>query len=88
MIDKGLTALETMVKQIGGRFCAGNDITIADCFLIPQMYNAQRFGVDVKSYKELYKIYERCMELDPFDKASPEKQPGNFDKHQFEQPSD
>ena len=75
VIDKGLTALEKNVKSTAGRYCVGDDVTLVDACLIPQIYNAIRFGVDVTKYEQLFKIYSRCMELDAFDKASPEKQP-------------
>ena len=75
MINKGLTALEKLIDKTGGRFCVGDDITMVDVFLIPQLYNARRFGIKIEDYKQLFTIYERCMEIDAFDKASPEKQP-------------
>ena len=75
VINKGLTALDKMISETSGRFCVGDDITIVDIFLIPQLYNARRFGVNVEDYKQLYTIYQRCMEMEAFDKASPEKQP-------------
>jgi len=75
VIDKGLDALEQMVKEVGGRFCVGDDITLVDCCLIPQFYNAKRYGVNIEKFQNLHKIYERCLEIDAFDKASPEKQP-------------
>jgi maleylpyruvate isomerase len=72
VIDKGLTAFEEMLKDTAGRFCVGDEVTIADVCLVPQIYNAKRFGVDVTKYKKINQIYERCLELDAFHKASPE----------------
>lgn len=58
-----------------GRFCHGDTPTLADVFLIPQLFNAYRFEVDTKPYPTLEAIYARAMELDAFIAASPARQP-------------
>ena len=46
-IEKGLKVVEALVSKSGGKFCVGDQITMADCCLVPQVYNAtNRFGVD------------------------------------------
>ena len=47
-ILKGLTTFEKLAKQTAGKYCVGDEITLADAFLIPQLYNAVRFGIDIK----------------------------------------
>lgn len=74
-IGEGFTALETMVSEHGGRFCFGDRPTIADCCLIPQVYNARRFGVDLDPFPKLVAIEASCLRLDAFDMARPELQP-------------
>lgn len=64
-----------MIKDTSGQFCVGDDITLVDICLIPQLYNALRFGVDIKKYEKIFEIYSKCIKLDAFVKASPEKQP-------------
>ena len=49
--------------------------SLADLFLIPQIYNAHRFGVDRKPFPLLQKINENCLKLEAFQKALPENQP-------------
>ena len=48
---------------------------MADCYLIPQVYNALRYECDLKPYPEIRRIYDNCMILDEFAAASPEAQP-------------
>ena len=74
-ISEGFEALETMVAELGGTFCFGDRPTMADCCLIPQVYNARRFGIDLGAYPRLVAIESRCLELDAFDRARPELQP-------------
>ena len=73
----GLEALETML--VGsfdtGRFCHGAEPGLADCCLIPQLYNARRFHLDLAPYPTLCRIEEACLALPAFDAARPENQP-------------
>lgn len=76
-ITAGFTALETILERRGtaGRFCVGNSPTLADALLIPQMYNARRFGLDLAPFPRLRAIDEHCLTLKPFIEAQPERQP-------------
>ncbi len=58
-----------------GRFCHGDAPGLADCYLVPQLYNARRFGVDVGPYPTLLRIEEACAALAPFQAAHPDRQP-------------
>jgi len=73
----GFAALEQML--IGsfdtGRFCHGAEPGLADCCLVPQMYNARRFHLDLAPYPTLRRIEEACLALPAFDAARPENQP-------------
>ena len=53
----------------------GDNVTLADCFLVPQMYNAHRFGVDVSEFPTLNGIVDACNSLPAFAAAIPEAQP-------------
>jgi maleylpyruvate isomerase len=75
-IRGGLEGLERAVNDGGaGRFCHGDLPGLADCHLVPQMYNARRFGVDVTPYPTLRRIEEACLALAPFQAALPDRQP-------------
>ena len=74
-IASGLDALERAVADGAGRFCHGDAPGLADCYLVPQLYNARRFGVDVGPYPTLRRIEEACAALAPFQAAHPDRQP-------------
>lgn len=72
---KTMAAVEVLVGQSGGEFCVGDTPSIADCCLVPQMFAAQRFGIDISDFKRLNEINERCLSLPAFEKAHPKNQP-------------
>ncbi|MEJ2410210.1 MAG: maleylacetoacetate isomerase [Novosphingobium sp.] len=74
-IGEGFAALETMVSQHAQRFCFGDTPTLADCCLVPQIYNARRFGVALNAYPTLLGIEANCQALDAFAMAAPGGQP-------------
>lgn len=69
-IVQGFDALEAMVGE--GRFLGGDTPGIADCCLVPQMYNARRFETPLGDYPRLVAIDAACMELEAFQKAHPD----------------
>jgi maleylacetoacetate isomerase len=75
-VARGFGAIETWLdSEATGRFCHGDDPTLADCFLVPQVYNAERFGCDLAPYPRLMRIAASCRSLDEFRRAEPENQP-------------
>ena len=72
----GFDAMERMLVESvdTGRFCHGDTLTLADCCLIPQLFNARRFNVDLTPYPTLVRIEEACLALEAFDAARPENQ--------------
>mgnify|MGYP003578248857 CR=1 FL=1 len=69
-IAQGFEALEAMAGE--GRYLGGDMPSIADCCLVPQIYNARRFEVPLDAYPRLVAIDAACMELDAFRKAHPD----------------
>ena len=67
----GFGALETMTKVFGKGFAFGDTPTLADCHLVPQMYSAERFGIDLTPYPQLCAAAKRARALPAFDRASP-----------------
>lgn len=69
----GLSAVEAMVAagRVGG-FCHRDTPTMADCCLIPQLYNAKRWEVDLTPYPNLRAVDDHCAELNAFQQAHPE----------------
>ncbi|HSD19318.1 MAG TPA: maleylacetoacetate isomerase [Anaeromyxobacter sp.] len=75
-IRRGLDALERALQDDEtGRFCHGDAPGLADCYLVPQLYNARRFGLDLTPYPTLRRIEEACAALPPFQAAHPDRQP-------------
>ncbi len=68
-ITRGFDALETQLAQTAGRYSFGDEVTALDCCLIPQIYGAHRFGVDMGRYPTLSRIDAACRELEAFQKA-------------------
>ncbi|MCG8441974.1 MAG: maleylacetoacetate isomerase [Caulobacterales bacterium] len=75
--EKGLTALETLAARHsrGGRYCFGDELTAADIYLAPQMYNARRAGCEVSRWPTLTAIDTHLLSLPAFAAAAPESQP-------------
>ncbi|BDG04832.1 maleylacetoacetate isomerase [Anaeromyxobacter oryzae] len=74
-ITVGLQGLEAAVNHGPvSRFCHGDAPGLAECYLVPQMYSARRFGVDVAPFPTLGRIEEACRALAPFQAAEPDRQ--------------
>jgi len=58
-----------------GAYCYREQVTIADCCLVPQVFNAQRYKCELSSYPTVMRIHENCMKLDAFIQAQPGRQP-------------
>jgi maleylpyruvate isomerase len=73
----GLDALEQELARAPqrGRFCFGDTPTMADCCLVPQLFNAQRFNIDLAPYPTLRAIDAECQRLEAFAQAQPARQP-------------
>jgi maleylacetoacetate isomerase len=76
-IADGLAKLESDLAAggAGGRFCYGDAPSVADCCLVPQIFNARRYGSDLAPYPTVMRVFEHCMKLDAFARAQPEQQP-------------
>ncbi|HUX24185.1 MAG TPA: maleylacetoacetate isomerase [Burkholderiales bacterium] len=76
-IAEGLAGLEAFVAgaKKSGRYCYRDQITIADCCLVPQVFNAQRYQCNLAPYPAVMAIFAECMKLDAFIDALPSRQP-------------
>jgi maleylacetoacetate isomerase len=76
-IADGLAKLEADLVQGAGTgvYCHGDAPTMADCCLVPQVFNAKRYDCDMKPYPTLMRVFDACMRHDAFDRAQPSKQP-------------
>jgi maleylacetoacetate isomerase len=75
-IADGLAKLEAELEKPGtGRYSHGDAASMADCCLVPQIFNAKRFQCDLAPFPAVMRVFETCMQLDAFDRAQPGKQP-------------
>ena len=73
-IREGLPALETLAKPGAGKFLFGDEPTIADVCLVPQMFNARRFDVPLDAFPTLVRADQNACALEPFAAAHPDSQ--------------
>lgn len=76
-IGDGFAAYETLAAQRtgDGRYAVGDALTLADVWLVPQVYNAERFGLDLAPYPTIRSIAEHCGKLEAVASAHPARQP-------------
>jgi len=72
-IADGLQKLEA--ELTASKFCHGDSPTMADCCLVPQIFNAKRYDSDLAPYPKTMRVFDNCMKIDAFDRAQPSKQP-------------
>jgi maleylacetoacetate isomerase len=76
-IEEGFQSFEELIAghPSTGQFCEGDAPTIADICLVPQVYNARRFLIDMTPFPTIERIVAACLELNAFEAARPENQP-------------
>lgn len=74
-VCEGLVAVEQLIARDGGHFAFGDSPTIADCYLVPQVYNAERYNVDLSPFPRVTGAAEAARALPTFAAARPETQP-------------
>jgi maleylpyruvate isomerase len=75
IVDGFLKLEAELARGAAGRYCHGDAPTMADCCLVPQVFNAQRYQCDTSPYPTVMRVFAECMKLDAFDRAQPSKQP-------------
>jgi maleylpyruvate isomerase len=74
-MSRGLAAMEALAPETAGAFLVGDAPTVADVYLIPQLYNARRFAVDLTPYPTLLRAEASCQPLPAFADAHADRQP-------------
>jgi maleylpyruvate isomerase len=79
-VGRGLASLERAMAEnaragVSGPYAYGDSPTAADAYLVPQVYAARRFGVDLRACPRVVDAYDAAMALEAFQRAAPDKQP-------------
>ncbi|UUM29535.1 maleylacetoacetate isomerase [Vibrio japonicus] len=74
-IEVGFQSLEKKLERTSGKYCVGDNITLVDVCLVPQVYNAERFNVDLSPFPVIRKVTASLREIAAFSQAAPEAQP-------------
>jgi maleylpyruvate isomerase len=74
IIEDGLAACEALLAGTPGPFCFGQAPTLADICLVPQLYNARRFGAELSGFTRLLAVEQTCNARPAFAQAAPERQ--------------
>jgi maleylacetoacetate isomerase len=74
-VETGLEVVERQLAAQPGRYCHGDMPTIADCVLVPQIFNAQRFDCRLDHVPNVMRVFDACMQLPAFDQTQPSKCP-------------
>ena len=77
-VETGLEVVERQLAARLGRFCHGDTPTLADCVLVPQIFNAQRFKCRTDHVPQVMRVFDACMALEAFEKTHPESCPDAF----------
>ncbi|EHR71083.1 maleylacetoacetate isomerase [Burkholderiales bacterium JOSHI_001] len=70
-VETGLEAVERQLSAMPTRFCHGETPTLADCVLVPQIFNAQRFNCRTDHVPHVMRVFSACMALDAFSQTQP-----------------
>jgi maleylacetoacetate isomerase/maleylpyruvate isomerase len=74
-VADGLAKFEADVARVAGQFSYGDAPSMADCCLVPQIFNAKRYQCDLAPYPITMRVFDACMKLEAVDRAQPSKQP-------------
>jgi maleylacetoacetate isomerase/maleylpyruvate isomerase len=74
-VETGLETVERQLASQPGRYCHGEQPTLADCLLVPQIFNAKRFECRLDHVPNVMRVFEACMALPAFESTRPENCP-------------
>ncbi|HJV69314.1 maleylacetoacetate isomerase [Ideonella sp.] len=74
-VETGLETVERQLAAAPSTYCVGDQPGLADCVLVPQIFNAQRFDCRLDHVPNVVRVFEACMKLDAFEATRPEKCP-------------
>ncbi|XP_036591366.1 maleylacetoacetate isomerase isoform X1 [Trichosurus vulpecula] len=75
VISSGFGALEHILQSTAGKYCVGDEISMADLCLVPQVANAERFKVDLSPYPTINRLNKALLTMEAFQVSHPSRQP-------------
>ncbi|XP_048218533.1 maleylacetoacetate isomerase isoform X2 [Perognathus longimembris pacificus] len=75
VITSGFNALEKILQSTAGKYCVGDEVSMADLCLVPQVANAERYKVDLTPYPTISHINKTLLALEAFQVSHPSRQP-------------
>jgi maleylacetoacetate isomerase len=74
-VETGLDVVERQLAAAPATYCHGEAPTLADCVLVPQIFNARRFDCSVEHVPNVMRVFDACMRLPAFERTRPENCP-------------
>ena len=74
-VETGLEVVERQLAAVPARYCHGDKPTLADCVLVPQIFNARRFDCRLDHVPQVMRVFDACMALEAFERTRPEACP-------------
>jgi maleylpyruvate isomerase len=74
-VETGLETVERQLSALPARYCHGDTPTLADCVLVPQIFNAHRLKCRLDHVPQVMRVFDACMQLDAFESTRPERCP-------------
>ena len=74
-VETGLEVVERQLVAQPGRYCHGDTPTLADCCLVPQIFNARRYNCNTEHVPQVMRVFSTCMQLEAFEQTRPEHCP-------------
>jgi maleylacetoacetate isomerase/maleylpyruvate isomerase len=71
-VETGLEVVESQLAARPGSYCHGDTPTLADCVLVPQIFNARRFECRLEHVPQVMRVFDACMKMEAFEKTRPE----------------
>jgi maleylacetoacetate isomerase/maleylpyruvate isomerase len=71
-VETGLEVVERQLAARPGSYCHGDTPTLADCVLVPQIFNARRFECRLEHVPQVMRVFDACMKMEAFEKTRPE----------------
>lgn len=74
ILTNGFNSIENILEKTAGLYCIGDNLTVADACLVPQVYNSRKYNLDMSKYPLISRIYQSLILISEIQQAAPENQ--------------